>query len=56
MWISKIYSRIAVISLLSLASAPQVWAQENGGETESFNRSLRLEGMRYGPGQRRTRT
>jgi hypothetical protein len=45
MWISKIYSRIAVISLLSLASTPQVWAQENGGEIESFNRSLGLEGM-----------
>jgi hypothetical protein len=45
MRISKIYSRIAVISLLSLASAPQVWAQENGGEIESFNRSLGLEGM-----------
>jgi hypothetical protein len=45
MRISKIYSRIAAISLLSLASAPQVWAQENGGEIESFNRSLGLEGM-----------
>ena len=45
MWISKIYSRIAAISLLSLASAPQVWAQENGGEIDSFNRSLGLEGM-----------
>ena len=45
MWISKIYSRIAAISLLSLASAHQVWPQENGGEIESFNRSLGLEGM-----------
>jgi hypothetical protein len=45
MWISKIYSRIAAISLLSLVSAPQVWAQESGGEIESFNRSLGLEGM-----------
>jgi predicted GNAT family acetyltransferase len=45
MRISKIYSRIAAISLLSLASAPQGWAQENGGEIESFNRSLGLEGM-----------
>jgi hypothetical protein len=45
MWISKIYSRIAAISLLSLASAPQVWAQETGGEIDSFNRSLGLEGM-----------
>ena len=45
MRISKIYSRIAAISLLSLASAAQVWAQENGGEIESFNRSLGLEGM-----------
>jgi uncharacterized protein DUF6683 len=46
MWISKIYSQIAAISLLSLASASQVWAQENGGEIDSFNRSLGLEGMR----------
>ncbi|HEX6565812.1 MAG TPA: hypothetical protein VF020_16105 [Chthoniobacterales bacterium] len=45
MWISKIYSSIAAISLLSVASAPQVWAQESGGEVESFNRSLGLEGM-----------
>ena len=45
MWISKTYSRIAAISLLSLASAAQVWAQENAGEVESFNRSLGLEGM-----------
>jgi predicted GNAT family acetyltransferase len=45
MRISKIYSGIAAISLLSLASAPQVWAQESGGEVESFNRSLGLEGM-----------
>ncbi|MBV9732353.1 MAG: hypothetical protein JO275_06210, partial [Verrucomicrobia bacterium] len=45
MWISKIYSRIAAISLLSVASASQVWAQESGGEVESFNRSLGLEGM-----------
>lgn len=35
---------IAAISLLSLATAP-VWAQENSGEVESFNRSLGLEGM-----------
>ncbi|HXM03282.1 MAG TPA: hypothetical protein VN939_11805, partial [Chthoniobacterales bacterium] len=27
MWTSKIYLRIAAISLLSLASAAQVWAQ-----------------------------
>jgi hypothetical protein len=45
MRISKIYSGIAAISLLGLASAPQVWAQESGGEVESFNRSLGLEGM-----------
>jgi predicted GNAT family acetyltransferase len=45
MWTSKIYSSIAAISLLSLASAPQVWAQESGGEIDSFNRSLGLEGM-----------
>ena len=45
MRISKIFPGIAAISLLSLASAPQVWAQENGGEVESFNRSLGLEGM-----------
>lgn len=45
MWISKFYSGIATISLLSLVSAPQVWAQESGGEVESFNRSLGLEGM-----------
>ncbi|MBV9874453.1 MAG: hypothetical protein JO025_06970 [Verrucomicrobia bacterium] len=45
MWISKIHSSIAAISLLSVASAPQVWAQESGGEVESFNRSLGLEGM-----------
>ena len=45
MSISKIYSGIAAISLLSVASAPQVWAQESGGEVESFNRSLGLEGM-----------
>jgi predicted GNAT family acetyltransferase len=45
MWTSKIYSRIAAILLLSLASAPQVWAQESGGEIDSFNRSLALEGM-----------
>src|SRR6201987_4604924 len=45
MWISKIYSGIAAISLLSLTSAPKVWAQESGGEVESFNRSLGLEGM-----------
>jgi hypothetical protein len=41
---SKTYSMIAAISLLSLATAP-VWAQENTGEVESFNRSLGLEGM-----------
>jgi len=45
MWISKIYTRIAAISLLSLASAAQLWAQENGGEIDSFNRSLGLEGL-----------
>jgi hypothetical protein len=45
MRISNIYSRIAAISLLSLAPAAQAWAQENGGEIESFNRSLGLEGM-----------
>jgi hypothetical protein len=45
MWISKTYSRIAVISLISLASVGQVWAQENSGEVESFNRSLGLEGL-----------
>ena len=45
MRISKMYSGIAAITLLSLASAPQAWAQENGGEIESFNRSLGLEGM-----------
>jgi hypothetical protein len=45
MWISKIYSGIAAISLLRFASAPQVRAQESGGEVESFNRSLGLEGM-----------
>ena len=45
MRISKIYPGIAAISLLSLASALQIWAQENGGEVESFNRSLGLEGM-----------
>jgi hypothetical protein len=43
--ISKSYSRIAVISLLSLATAAPVWAEENGGEIDSFNRSLGLEGM-----------
>ena len=45
MWISKTYSRIAAISLLSLASAAQLWAQENAGEIDSFNRSLGLEGL-----------
>ena len=45
MWISKTYSRIAAISLISLASVAQVWAQENSGEIESFNRSLGLEGL-----------
>jgi hypothetical protein len=45
MLISKIYSRIAVISLLSLGTAAPVWAQENTGEIDSFNRSLGLEGM-----------
>ena len=35
---------IAAISLLNLATAP-VWAQENTGEVESFNRRLGLEGM-----------
>jgi hypothetical protein len=45
MLISKTYSRIAAISLLGLGSAAQVWAQGNGGEIESFNRSLGLEGM-----------
>jgi hypothetical protein len=45
MWISKIYSGIAAVSLLGLASASQVSAQESGGEVESFNRSLGLEGM-----------
>jgi hypothetical protein len=42
---SKIYPRIAVISLLSLAAAAPVWAQESAGEIDSFNRSLGLEGM-----------
>jgi hypothetical protein len=45
MWISKTYLRIAAVSLLSLVSAAQVWAQENGGEIDSFNRNLGLEGM-----------
>lgn len=45
MWISKTYSGITAISLLSLALAAQGWAQENSGEIESFNRSLGLEGM-----------
>jgi uncharacterized protein DUF6683 len=45
MWISKTYSRIAAISLLSVALAIQVRAQESSGEIESFNRSLGLEGM-----------
>jgi hypothetical protein len=45
MLISKIYSRIAVISLLSLATAAPVWAEENTGEIDSFNRNLGLEGM-----------
>ena len=42
---SKIHSRIAAISLLSLASAAPLWGQESGGEIESFNRSLGLEGI-----------
>ena len=45
MWNSKIHSGIAAVALLSLALAPQVWAQESGGEVDSFNRSLGLEGM-----------
>jgi hypothetical protein len=45
MLISKIYSKIAVISLLSLATAAPVSAEENTGEIDSFNRSLGLEGM-----------
>ena len=45
MWISKTYLRIAAVSLLSLASTAQVWAQENVGEIDSFNRNLGLEGM-----------
>lgn len=45
MLISKIYSKIAVISLFSLATAAPVWAEENTGEIDSFNRSLGLEGM-----------
>jgi hypothetical protein len=45
MRISKTYLRIAAVSLLSLVSAAQVWAQENGGEIDSFNRNLGLEGM-----------
>ena len=45
MSISKTYSRITATSVLSLALAAQVWAQENSGEVESFNRSLGLEGM-----------
>jgi hypothetical protein len=45
MLISKTYSRIAAISLLSLVPATHVWAQENGGEIDSFNRSLGLDGM-----------
>jgi hypothetical protein len=44
MSISKTHLMIAAISLLSLATTP-VWAQENTGEVESFNRSLGLEGM-----------
>lgn len=45
MWISKTYSRITAISLLSVALGIQVRTQENSGEIESFNRSLGLEGM-----------
>jgi hypothetical protein len=45
MVISKTYSTIAAIWLLGLAAGSQVWAQENGGELDSFNRSLGLEGM-----------
>jgi hypothetical protein len=45
MLISKSYSLITAISLLGLATAAPVRAQENAGEVESFNRSLGLEGM-----------
>jgi hypothetical protein len=45
MLLSKTYTRIALIWLLGLAAADRGWTQENGGEVESFNRSLGLEGM-----------
>jgi len=45
MLLSKTYTRIALIWLLGLATADRGWTQENGGEVESFNRSLGLEGM-----------
>jgi hypothetical protein len=45
MLLSKNYQRIAAIWLLGLAAATRVWAQESGGEIDSFNRSLGLEGM-----------
>ena len=45
MLLLKTYTRIAAIWLLGLAAAARVWAQESGGEADSFNRSLGLEGM-----------
>jgi hypothetical protein len=45
MLLLKTFTRIAAIWLLGLAAAARVWAQESGGEADSFNRSLGLEGM-----------
>jgi hypothetical protein len=45
MLLSKTYTRMAAIWLLGLAAAARAWAQETGGEADSFNRSLGLEGM-----------
>src|SRR5258708_26953697 len=45
MLLLKNYTRTAAYWLLGLAAAARVWAEESGGEDDSFNRSLGLEGM-----------
>ena len=45
MAISKAHAKIAAIWLLNLIAALSVRAQETGGDIDSFNRNLGLEGM-----------